>query len=179
MIICFHGGPGLVSKAIRWQTRGRYSHAAWLLPTGEVIESHIRSGVRLASSPFVQNGIEATFDVYAVRCLTGAQCLAISAFLRRQIGAKYDMLGILRFLAGVNRDNFHRWFCSELVAEACEEAGRPLLRTDAWKISPESLAWSTELTRTESAVGVDWWEQTFGRRAFRPIRDFENWGVPA
>jgi uncharacterized protein YycO len=180
VIACFRG-KGVVSDLIRWQTRGQYSHVAWLLPTGRVIESHFVGGVQISESPFVLNGINADFDVFSVKCLTGVQCASISSFLRRQIGRKYDYLGIIRFLAGINRDNENRWFCSELVAEACELAGRPLLKTDAWKISPESLAWSTELVQVEQNAGVNWWERTYGREVVLPeiYDDFDREALPA
>lgn len=175
-MIALFRGKGLISAAIRQQTRGAYTHAAWLFPNGQVIESHFCGGVQLSDSPFVLNGIDADFDVFAVKCLTGVQCGVISSFLRARLGRRYDTLGIIRFLAGVNRDNENRWFCSELVAEACETAHRPLLNTAAWKVSPETLSWSTELTLVESRADVSWWEKTFGKKVVVPdyFDDFDR-----
>lgn len=162
MIVLFRGTDPL-SRLIRLQTRGEYSHAAWMLRNGSVIEAHMRGGVVHSHSPFVRNATE--IDVFAVRGETLGRRKAVEAFLREQLGAGYDAMAILRFLSKVNRDNYDRWFCSELVAEACEEAGMPLLRAPAYLVSPVTLSWSTELELVVSRAGIDWWEERFGRVA--------------
>lgn len=158
-MIALFRGTGPIAAGIRWQTRGDYAHAAWILGDGSCIESHGKSGVVHVRHPWVQN--DGPADIFTVSCLTGGQMVAINSFLLRQVGAAYDWLGCVRFLSGVNRNNLERWFCSELVAEACEMAGRPLLRTDAWRISPVTLSWSTELRPLASGVDLDWWRSTF------------------
>jgi len=97
-----------------------------------------------SGSPW-ENNRGSEIDIYALPGLTDRERGRIENFLARQVGAKYDMVGVIRFLSGVNRNNWSRWFCSELVAEACEVAGRKLLNTEAWRISPATLSWSTEI----------------------------------
>ena len=58
---------------------------------------------------------------------------AIESFLLAQVGKKYDYIGLFRFLPIVrwfikSNDNTEKWFCSELVSEACKQAGRELLK---------------------------------------------------
>ncbi|MEI6034515.1 MAG: hypothetical protein WCS65_09575 [Verrucomicrobiae bacterium] len=160
-MIALFRGTGAISAAIRWQARGDYSHAAWLCADGSVIESHISCGVAHVAHPWVNNTSPA--DIFAVRCLTGGQMLQIASFLQRRVGAGYDWLGIVRFLSHVNRDNEARWFCSELVAEACEMAGRPLLHTDGFRISPSLLAWSPTLVPVKMGATLAWWREKFGK----------------
>jgi len=183
MIAFFHGGSDPISAAIRWQTRGPYSHAAWLRQDGSIMEAWMVGGVQHNDSPFVLHSPECTFDVFDIHGLTHNQRAAIEEFILRQCGAGYDWFGVARFLSHVNRNNMHRWFCSELVAEAAEMAHVPLMMTDAWRISPSALAWSTELRPVQMKVGRAWWEQFYGRRAILPSDDrptlfdeLENYG---
>jgi hypothetical protein len=163
-MIAFFRGTGIIGDAIRWQTRGEYSHVGWILRDGSIIEAWHKGGVRHSAHPFALHGGDVKFDV-AVPCgIDGQQIDVIEAFLHEQVGAGYDWLGVVRFLSGVNRNNWDRWFCSELVAEACEMAHAPLLMTEAWRLSPVTLSWSTELTWLERAAGVAWWVRTFGRQ---------------
>jgi len=160
-MICLHHGTGPIAAGIRWQTRGAYAHASWMCADGTVIESHAKCGVAHVANPWVNN--EGPVDVFSMRCLTGGQILHIQNFLLRRVGAGYDWLGIIRFLSGVNRNNMERWFCSELVAEACEMAGRPLLKSDAYRISPVTLSWSTELEPVQMGATQAWWNERFNR----------------
>lgn len=159
-MIALFRGTGPVAAAIRWQTRGQYAHAAWVASNGTCIEAHGVTGVVKTRHPWVNN--DGPADIYAIRCLTGAQMVFIHDFLLKRVGRKYDWLAITRFLSGINRDNENRWFCSELVAEACAYAGRPLLHADAWRISPVTLGWSTELSLVQAGADMNWWNEKFG-----------------
>ena len=158
-MICLHHGTGIIAAGIRFQTWGKYAHASWLCPDGTVFESHASCGVAHVSNPWVNN--DGPVDVYALRNLTTEQLVHIQNFLVRRIGAGYDWMGCVRFLDHVNRNNMARWFCSELVAEACELAGRPLLNTDAFRISPAALSWSTELVPVQMNADRAWWNARF------------------
>jgi uncharacterized protein YycO len=158
MILLYHG-TGPVAAGIRWQTRGAYAHAAWLCGDGTVIEAHAKCGVAHVAHPWVNN--DGPCDVFAVRCLTAWQTACVQNFMLRRVGSGYDWLGCIRFLDHVNRNNMERWFCSELVAEACEMAGRPLLNTDGYRISPSTLSWSTELAPVRAKADFAWWEERF------------------
>lgn len=169
MIVFFYG-TGIIGEAIRWQTRGKYSHVGYLMPDGSIIEAWHMGGVLHSDCPFVLHGPDVTFDVFDVSGITALQRLEVQAFLQRQIGSGYDYIGVLRFLSHVNRNNYDAWFCSELVAEAHEEAHAPLLMTEAWRISPVALSWSTELLPVVTKAGLGWWEGYFRRKAEFPER---------
>lgn len=160
-MICFHRGTGPIAAAIRWQTRGPYAHASWLCRDGTVIEAHARCGVAHVANPWVNN--DGPVDVFAIRDLTREQEARILNFLLRRVGSKYDWMGCVRFLSGVNRNNWERWFCSELDAEASEDAGRPLLKADAFRLSPVTLSWSTELVVEKLGADMAWWNERFNK----------------
>ncbi len=64
-----------------------------------------------------------------------------------QVGKPYDWKGIFAFVSH-NRDwqEDDAWFCSELVAFSFEQAGFPLVRDVAYRITPRDLLLSTLLT---------------------------------
>lgn len=161
MILLFRG-RGPLAAAIRWQTRGAYAHAAWMCDDGSVVESHGLSGVVHVPHPWVNN--RGPVDVFSVRGLTRSQGAMIKNFLMLRLGAAYDWLGCARFLSHVNRNNESRWFCSELVAEACEMAGRPLHNAAACLLSPVTLSWSTQIDPVRMAADKEWWSERFAKK---------------
>lgn len=162
MILLFRG-RGPVGWLIRKQTWSDYSHAAWLCRDGSVIESWYQGGVRHSPSPATVHGPKVTFDAYAVRGLGKSDIDRIELLLHERVGRGYDFFGVARFLSRVNRNNENRWFCSELIAECCELAGKPLLRAPAYRIAPGHIAWSTETRLYAKDVGMDWWAKRFAK----------------
>ena len=60
---------------------------------------------------------------------------------------KYDWKGVFGFLFKKRKwQEDDRWFCSELVAYAFQEAGMPLIRDYSYRITPRDLLLSTLLT---------------------------------
>lgn len=129
-------GRGIISRLIRWQTRSRYSHAAFLLPDGRILEAWQGSGVRVAHVPDWCD-----IDVFAVEGVDRLQWSAVLGFARAQIGKGYDYRGVFRFLSRRRTPDNGRWFCSELVFASLAKAGVDLLRdTDPAEVSPGMLA---------------------------------------
>lgn len=133
-ILLFHG-RGLISALIRWQTRGRYSHAALLLPDGRIVEAWSGDGVRVKRLTD-WSGV----DCYMIPGMTAAQWDDAIAFALDQLGKGYDYWAIVRFISRERMPDNDRWFCSELVFAAIEHAGVRLFeRTHSWSISPGTL----------------------------------------
>lgn len=145
MKIALFKGNGFISKLIRWQTRGMYSHAALILNDGTVVESREFVGVRHVPDIIRDKGEEV--DIFAIDT-TPAQDSTIAAFALEQVGKKYNYVGVFRFLtrqrwSASERD---KWFCSELVYSAFKHAGLSLFReTEAWEVDPEFLSRSSAL----------------------------------
>jgi uncharacterized protein YycO len=141
-ILLFHG-KGLISSLIRWQTRGKYSHAAFLLPSGEILESWQGDGVRVKT---LKNwdGI----DIFHVAGISDDDWEYIIQYAKQQVGKKYDYRAIVRFITRKKLESNDRWFCSELVFESLSQAGIKLLdRIDSSEVSPSTLAISPLLTQ--------------------------------
>lgn len=140
-------GQGFISKLIRWQTNGVYSHAAIQLPSGRIIEAwHNPAKVRLRGPLQNWRNVEA-FDVEG---MTAEQWQDAVVWLQLQIGKKYDFGGVARFVTRWRKPKDDKWFCSELVYQAVLEAGLPLLaRVSASQVSPTVLSFSPLLTPSE------------------------------
>lgn len=79
---------------------------------------------------------------------------AVRRFLAAQVGLAYDMRGVMGFVSrrdGAQRRD--RWFCSELVAQACIEGGVELLaRMPPHRTHPGMLALSPRLSYLGYAI---------------------------
>ena len=149
-VLLFHG-RGVISSLIRWQTRGQYSHAAFLLPDGQILESWQGDGVRLKTLSDYRG-----IDVYEIPGMTPAQWAIAIEWALAQVGKKYDYWSIIRFVSRRKLPANDKLFCSELLFAACALAGYNLFeRIEASAVSPSLLA-ITPLIRL-SAV------QTFAR----------------
>lgn len=172
--IALYQGVSVISRAIRWQTRSVYSHAAVVfdfdiqmtappqygrakivnIHAGNVIEAW-RGGVRLSASLSANHTPKTRVDLFTFKePLKQSEALAITHFLVSQLGKPYDYVSILRFLTRTRDNEFDcdRWFCSELAFQAFAVGGRRLLaRTPAWKVPPAWIAMST-LIKPDSSI---------------------------
>ncbi len=146
----YHGG-GLIGSAIKWQTRGKYSHAAvsfgnHLFEAKEFVGTVLRD----------MNEGDRKSDIFEI---TKSFNKGLSKeFLGAQIGKPYDYGMVLRFLSRrqETRRSRGRWFCSELVYAAVAVGGLNLFRdTEPWEVSPSFLARSPFLQKI-SANGEQW-----------------------
>ena len=142
-VALFSGRVSLISKAIEWDTRSKYCHAAIVQTDGSLVESIEGIGVhrlpRMADLPAGD-----TYDLFTVQGLTEAGEMAVERFLGAQLGLPYANLDIIGFItrSGVQEDR-GAWFCSELVFAAIEAGGVSLLsRISPFQVSPGMLALS-------------------------------------
>ena len=140
-------GKGMISRLIRWQTNGKYSHAALQLPSGRIIEAwHKPAKVRLRGRLDDWSNVEA-FDVEG---MTPYKWDKATEWIEQQIGKKYDFSGVFRFLSRRRKDRDDKWFCSELVFQAVKEGGVDLLeRIQCSQVSPTVLSFSPLLKKSE------------------------------
>ena len=144
-MIALYRGRSWISKAIRWQTRSVYSHAAWVMADGSVIEAW-QSGVRHVANLSVAHTPETVVDLFSIPNMIDHYRDHVEDWLISQLGKGYDYRGVLRFLTRRQGTNPDRWFCSELVAEACNQKWLPLLRRiKSSSVSPGCLSYSPYL----------------------------------
>jgi len=135
----------IVSRLIRWQTRGDYSHAA-LHCDGEAIEAWHRGGVQRGPIGHLHKK-GTVIDIFKVNKLYTNTLT--KAFAVEQVGKPYDFTMVGRFVSrrGVSRRSKKKWFCSELVFDAFVEGGLRLFKnTQGWEVSPDLLKRSPYLT---------------------------------
>lgn len=139
-------GQGAISKMIKWQTNGNYSHAAIQLPSGAIIEAwHKPAKVRLRTPLKDWSNVEA----YDVEGMTLAQWEKAIQWADQQIGKPYDFGGVFRFVTRWRKQQDEKWFCSELVFQAVLEGGVKLLdRITCSQVSPTVLSFSPLLKKS-------------------------------
>lgn len=160
MRIALYQGKSWISRLIRWQTRSIYSHAAFLLDSGSVIEAW-QPCVREIDPPrecapeschiaalSKQHTPGTRVDIYKFLCpLTKEENRQLEYLARRDVGTPYDYRSILRFCTREKSSlAVHKLFCSEQVFARCKQIGRPLLdRTEAWRVPPDWIGRSPHL----------------------------------
>ncbi|MCX6915750.1 MAG: hypothetical protein NT167_22345 [Verrucomicrobia bacterium] len=155
MRIALYQGTSFISRLIRWQTRSRYSHAAWLGDNGNVIEAW-QPCVRVVSGLSEQHTPGTVVDLFEfVTPLRAREIQEIWRLALKQVGTPYDYLAVLRFVS--RKASRERWeeklFCSEMVFGNARDAGRELLaRTEAWRVPPDWIARSPLLRLSETVV---------------------------
>lgn len=142
MKILLHKGSGWISRAIKWQSRGPYSHASVEIG-GRFYEAREFKGVRVLSHPSSD-----VYDVFEVIGITEAQEQEAQQFLLQQIGKPYDYTMVLRFITRQNesRKSSGKWFCSELVAAVMKKIRLALFNnTEPWEVPPNWIQRSIRL----------------------------------
>lgn len=127
---------------IRWQQRGRYAHASFLLD-GTIYESGSKQGVHAISPSHYEAEYREGSIVVAPVDLTDEQVDALELWLFQQLGKGYDFTSIVRLVTRRHdrRGADRRWFCSELVVAGLAHVGVRLFNnTEAWEVSPGLLA---------------------------------------
>lgn len=132
----------LISAMIRLHTWCDYSHVEFVLDDGTTLGAHYDGGVRIRPANY------ATFtriDEFVVP-MTVEQKFTIMSFAQAQIGKGYDTGAIAGVLLHRDWRNPDKWFCSELVAAAFEQA-MPLLNVNEGvnRIVPRDLLLSLRL----------------------------------
>lgn len=141
VFVCLHRGKGVISRLIRWQQRGDWSHASLCFSGRGVIESREFKGVR--ALPQIEAAPGEVIELYAVEGLTREQEEKVFAFAQEQLGKKYDWPMVFGFVSRSPVEGHQsggKWFCSELVYAALRAAGVELLgNTEPWEVSPPLL----------------------------------------
>jgi hypothetical protein len=165
-MILLYKGKSWISKMIKWQTFGQYSHAAWWCANGTVIEAwhkqtvngsvkiKLKEGVQRHDSPATIHTPGTEIDVFAV---PGIDAAAVERFLISQIGKDYDFAPVLRgFVFRVDRDDPDKWFCSELIHRGCREGGKALLeRIIDSRVHPTLLSYSPLIEKVGTIITRD------------------------
>ncbi len=121
------GVNGIYNRLVRWWDNGKYSHC-------ELIFSDSQS----ASASFMDGGVrfkQIDFDPdrWDVIELPAELEAAARRWFTYHEGAKYDIIGNVRFVACFLPDDKNKWFCSEAI-------GAALGVVEPWRLGPNGLA---------------------------------------
>lgn len=120
------GFAGAFDAAVRWWTRGPYSHVELVFADGIAASASQRDGgVRFKWITFRPE----RWDFLPV----AGDEVAARAWFARHEGAGYDYAGLFGFVWRPGNGIGRRWFCSEAIAAA-------LGYRDAWRFCPNTLA---------------------------------------
>jgi len=147
--IGLYRGKSWVSRAIMFQTRGEYSHAA-IHFNDYVIEpwasSFFKLNGKVYKRPFGEGHKKDTpVDIFTLDSnQIDMEKLAIAnAWLLEQVGKAYDFRMVAGFVTrrhSENRKNSNKWFCSELVYAYLVKLGVIVFeRTLPFEVSPTLL----------------------------------------
>lgn len=159
MRIAAYRGKGFISRLIQAQTRSQYSHIAILDDDdgGSVYESWANGGVLHNATLSSRHSKGTKIDLFEfVTPLNYLQKLEMRAWMRNQLGKKYDFRSVLRFVTRINKKGAeNKWFCSEYAFLACFQIKIELLcRIEPFKIPPSFIPLSPLLKFSETVVTV-------------------------
>lgn len=149
-LLRFSAGSGLGGAIVRWASWSPFAHVGFRLVDGTVLDATPTYGVSIRKPTDNE-----TTEYWEVDAPPSVMLDAVE-WAKTQIGKPYDLGGIVGFAfrRGVPtaRDwRDHRsWFCSELVCEAFNIAGCPLLQDNGCynRITPRDLLLSNRLRKT-------------------------------
>jgi uncharacterized protein YycO len=132
----------LVSALIRDKTFCAYSHVEFVLDDGTTLGAHASGGVAIRPANY---DVFTKIAVFAVS-VSQSQKDVIFSFAQAQVGKPYDFGAIAGLVVDRDWRDTSKWFCSELVAAAFEQA-EPLLRVpdSVDRITPRDLLLSLGL----------------------------------
>lgn len=138
LLVRAHSLGSLLIRARLWEN---WSHAAVVLPNGDVIDATFKAGgVRRRKL----SDVLAHASAYKLIELPVPDQVAAMAFLHAQLGKPYDWRSILGW-ATSDRDwrDDTAWFCFELCAAAAEAGGmdswHDLKRVSGWQLEQAAL----------------------------------------
>lgn len=137
-------GKGLISRLIRWQTNGDYSHLAIQFPDGTIYEAWHKPAEFRKRPPLTDWSNVDAFDIVG---LTDEGAVRMREWCEANLGAKYDFSGVLRFLSRRRKRADDKWFCSEAGFECVRYGGVELLhRIVLAQASPTVVSFSPLLS---------------------------------
>jgi uncharacterized protein YycO len=133
MIFQFHYSKTLLGFLIRLLSFGHFNHVSIRLGN-YVYEAHIHTGVR--RTLYTKWNKKTVVQIKEVK-LEQAEYERVYVWLNKQVGKKYDILGIFSFIFFFLPPRKGYWFCSELAICSLAKAKGKSDALDNQKVSPQ------------------------------------------
>ena len=140
----FSSTKGLISKLVQFRTWSWASHVDIVMKDGRLLGASWKNGVAIRDFDAddydrVERYTVDTDDPYIV------------STAMTKLGSGYDFKGVLGFILRKDIQDKNSWFCSEFIAWAFAQAGKPLLNPDVdiATLSPSKLLLSPYLERVD------------------------------
>lgn len=143
--LVFCDSVGFVGRAIRFVTRGKYNHTAWLDRQvdgiwfiGQAVGRGVTTDARLAT-------VAPGGSYVIVRVPAGTNRETELAWLRSQVGRRYGFLTIASILATLFSPKFvnvmlpNTWICSAVAGEGLAHGGWCHSWPDIYQVTPQQL----------------------------------------
>lgn len=136
--LIFSRSHGVFSPLVRAVTWSDWSHCGILTKDNTVVESAFKLG-GVVETPYAL--FTERVDSYTIVEMDCRDAQAIIDAARSQIGKPYDWTGLFGILFhNRNWQEEDKWWCSELIAWAFEQAGEPLFTPETRiRISPQHI----------------------------------------
>jgi uncharacterized protein YycO len=126
-----------VSSLIRFFTWSNYSHVEFVLKDGRLLGSHLDGGVQARDPNYSTNITDVAYGYVDCPIEVTEKVLR---FAYKQIGKPYDLPALFGLVGRRDWKRDNSWFCSELIAEAFDKAGYPLImREPTNRITPANI----------------------------------------
>jgi uncharacterized protein YycO len=126
--LVFSKSDSIWSKIIRFATFSKWSHVEYITPDGNFISAEIGKGVYVEHED--RNPTWTKYEIVTVEC-SDLQAEQFFKWINKQVGKKYDFVGIFGLWFGRRWQDEDSWFCSELIVaglvkfKIVETAGQP------------------------------------------------------
>lgn len=133
----FSKSNSLWSKLIRLVTFSKWSHVEYVSPSGNIISAELGRGVY--SDPEdrpLQDWTAA--DVVKVP-VTDLQLEQFTKWINKQVGKKYDLLGIFGLWLKRRWQDDYAWFCSELLVAGMHKFKIVKVDSQPHRITPQMM----------------------------------------
>lgn len=111
-------GGDFVDHIIGWFSGGKYSHVELVFSKILCFSSRPFSGTTFTTIDYDNEH----WEVFNLP-MSAEKELAILQWCMKESHCKYDWLGVLRFVFPFIKQSKKRWFCTEIVVTALQEAG--------------------------------------------------------
>lgn len=144
--LVFMQGVSIISKIIMWWTNSHWSHVAIATSPIDVIEA---TWPRVREVTVMESVGKDTYQIFTpVVPLTKDETDSLLAFLRSQIGRRYNLWGLFSFILHRKVGSRTYFWCSEFAAAGYLTIKRMLVRRSIRWIDPETLYGSVAITET-------------------------------